>query len=643
MSSRNTRHASKACLACRRRKTRCTGERPACGLCRTNKWVCELGDDRRQAPMYRRVKQMEEQIARLESQLSRYRSAPSTGAFDSSIYEADEVTDSEEEEVDAMGVERLKIIDSTTGEISHFGPPSCLMHLPESAFSSSSDFVHSNQPSSTPILRMPTPAVSLSSIGPQIFNNGIREGWKMHLPKECARMETKTHEILFGSYEEVLRESLVYGGLVDIDRFRSDMYLCTENSSNQTGNNNNRTDNYSPLLHNALLALSTSHLRFKQSQKAPSNVLLDDGWTNILLSHACMQIEWEVERPLLSTVRGLILIIIVMGQTGRLNSAFSYFGMAVRMADSLGLNVDSSHLVSAGKITLEKQQDRNTILWILFIQDKLQCLTVGRSPSMPMSNMNVPLPPYISLDSGDSSHPALGINSRFRQNVRSAMCRLSLLVGDILQKCYSPSFNRNSKKAERMKVEMNIRLDEFIPSLPPSLQLTTPLLENEAPGAVIALHIAHWFNVILLNRPFYRPNAISSGTSDDTGLSDHAADMIVDLLDLYEHLYGLEHSLLITAHAVFHAGSIFLMQAAAAAGTPNEHPPTDTLASLEKCIRALQLMKIPTLASWNASTLQALKSQWLIMSPSEQDTVPDVWEDFGLYFDFSTYQETNAF
>ncbi|ORY35089.1 fungal-specific transcription factor domain-domain-containing protein [Naematelia encephala] len=636
MSSRKTRHASKACLACRKRKTRCSGERPACGLCRTHNWICELVDDKRQAPMYRRVKQLEDHIARLEHELKRFRSAFSEDTNGSPISERDY---SENEDPDPMGVERLKIIDSNTGEISHFGPPSCLMHLPETAFSPSTNSTSSSHPSQYPILRMP-PSTSRGVKLSQATGEIARAGWRMYLPRECVGMDLHTHDVLLDSYEGALRESLVFGGLVDIDRFRSDLIKCTSQASFSQNSDCNRTDDYSPLLHNALLALGSLHTRSKHLHDRSYVDMPDETVANTLISQACGMLEWEAERPLLSTVRGLILVTIVMGQTGRLNSAFSYFGMAIRMADSLGLTVDCSHLVSSGKLTAKKQQDQNTILWILFIQDKLQCLTVGRSPGMPITSINVPLPKYLPLDPADSSSYALERNTRFRQNVRSAMCRLSSLVGEILQQCYSPSFNRSSKKAEVMKVEMNDKLDTFIPSLPPSLQLPMPLQAINVPGAVIALHIAHWFNVILLNRPFYRPNSIGSGTSADTQLSDHAADMIVDLLDLYEQLYGLEHSLLTTTHAVFHAGSIFLMKAAAA-GVSTDNTPTDTLAKLNRCIRALELMRIPTLASWNASTLQALKSQWLVVSPAEQEPIPDVWEDFGLFCDFSMYQDSN--
>jgi hypothetical protein len=40
------RRINSACLTCRRKKTRCSGERPVCGTCLTNKHSCEgYGDD----------------------------------------------------------------------------------------------------------------------------------------------------------------------------------------------------------------------------------------------------------------------------------------------------------------------------------------------------------------------------------------------------------------------------------------------------------------------------------------------------------------------------------------------------------------------------------------------------------------------
>ncbi|WVW81145.1 hypothetical protein I302_103136 [Kwoniella bestiolae CBS 10118] len=74
--------------------------------------------------------------------------------------------------------------------------------------------------------------------------------------------------------------------------------------------------------------------------------------------------------------------------------------------------------------------------------------------------------------------------------------------------------------------------------------------------------------------------------------------------------FGMAIRMADSPHAVFHAGSIFLMKAASALEQSSASS-AEILRDLEKCIGALEGMRIPTLAAWNANTLRALREQWL--------------------------------
>ena len=53
-----------------------------------------------------------------------------------------------------------------------------------------------------------------------------------------------------------------------------------------------------------------------------------------------------------------------------MNSGFMYFGMAIRMSDTLGLNLDSTHLVNRGSMESWQKGARDEMAWAVAVQDK---------------------------------------------------------------------------------------------------------------------------------------------------------------------------------------------------------------------------------------------------------------------------------
>lgn len=102
-------------------------------------------------------------------------------------------------------------------------------------------------------------------------------------------------------------------------RFRTDMVeRCTS-----------RSNFYSPLLHNALIALA--HVfPSPYGLTTDSSISLGDSFA----ARAVECIADELERPMLSGVQGLMLLSTYNSANGRMNTGYAYFGMAMRMADS---------------------------------------------------------------------------------------------------------------------------------------------------------------------------------------------------------------------------------------------------------------------------------------------------------------------
>lgn len=94
--------------------------------------------------------------------------------------------------------------------------------------------------------------------------------------------------------------------------FRTDMRSCLSSSDGPV-----RTQNYSPLLHNAILAVGLRLWQGDQVQPFPDLVFIKDGTLQVsdaeMASVICYHqartfVETEAERPMLSTIRGLLLV-----------------------------------------------------------------------------------------------------------------------------------------------------------------------------------------------------------------------------------------------------------------------------------------------------------------------------------------------
>lgn len=72
--SRHSRHTSRACSVCRRRKTKCDGVEPACGTCTVQGHECVYSqepDKRKTRDTHLAIEDLQEKVARLEEKILR--------------------------------------------------------------------------------------------------------------------------------------------------------------------------------------------------------------------------------------------------------------------------------------------------------------------------------------------------------------------------------------------------------------------------------------------------------------------------------------------------------------------------------------------------------------------------------------------
>ncbi|KAF7296278.1 hypothetical protein HMN09_01097100 [Mycena chlorophos] len=155
--------------------------------------------------------------------------------------------------------------------------------------------------------------------------------------------------------------------------FRRDMYRYLTHPPNSA--TKLKTAHYSPMLHNALLALGCAYSDDPRIRSV--------SFRRSIVAHAKSFIEAEVVRPDVSVVNALALIGSFHSSLGEMMLGWTYFGMSVRISQALGLSTEATPWVRAGLISHADMVDRNWAYWTTFTQDVCWSLYAGRDLSAP--------------------------------------------------------------------------------------------------------------------------------------------------------------------------------------------------------------------------------------------------------------------
>ena len=185
----------------------------------------------------------------------------------------------------------------------------------------------------------------------------------------------------------------------------------------------------------------------------------------------------EYEKPRLTTVQALALMSVREAGCGREAKGWVYSGMSFRMAQDIGLNFDSGSMGAGGERMSEHEVDaRRITFWGCFIIDKCWSNYLGRLPQIPPNTFNVPKydvfpdedaelwSPYTDTGSDQSSTQP----SRTRA-VGLELSKLCEISSDLLIFFYHPNhIGRSSGKAVELKKlsELHRRLEEWRQALP---------------------------------------------------------------------------------------------------------------------------------------------------------------------------------
>lgn len=264
-----------------------------------------------------------------------------------------------------------------------------------------------------------------------------------------------------------------------------------------------RTISYSPLLHNAVLALGC----WNCDDPRANDLSLVERFS----AQARAALENEGEHPTLSTLQGLLVLGHCYTCFNRPNLGFMYAGIAIRASRTLGLEFDCSKLVRQGEMTAYEQRCRLRTYWATFLVDKcVPCvflsssstkgLTTRRSDHCRRWSTYTGSVPFLSLASSQVGFPEvvpaedllpwrIGREtpvSSMRSTTFLWTARLSTIEGRILTSIYAPGVDSNSSATmcEASAIQYGPSLSGSSASAPNSDSLLSLLLQSLSRGVV---------------------------------------------------------------------------------------------------------------------------------------------------------------
>ncbi|KAL1989310.1 hypothetical protein VTN96DRAFT_72 [Rasamsonia emersonii] len=194
-----------------------------------------------------------------------------------------------------------------------------------------------------------------------------------------------------------------------------------------------------------------------------------------------------------ASIQALLLMTLYMLSVGKRNTAWAYFGMAVRLSYALGL-----HRVEAQRIYDESERVSRsvprTMLWrSLYVMDRFLSACLGRPTPINDEDCSEELFSDNQVKTGSSPES-------FESEALSASVRAAQILGVILNQIY-----RTRKVSLRIARNIAVKIHEWTQSLPELLQWHPTPTPHDDPGVAMGqLHLwmTYFSTIILLTRPF---------------------------------------------------------------------------------------------------------------------------------------------
>lgn len=465
------RCVSTACIACRKRKSKCDGALPSCAACASvygTECVYDPNSDHRRKGVYReKTDSMKARNSTLQilieailnaaeedvpAIVKKIRTCDSLDAVAESIlkneladdmdgdsasmdedYTTDQPVEGERELARKMGELRLE-----NGSVRYIGGTSHLIYLGDST-------ELPDEPESEDCLSGEDPTTSWTEAtkDSQLIVHLINMYFDWHYP-----------------YFATLSKSLFY----------RDFLKGKPQGQPRT------TVYCSPLLVNVILALGCHFTSVSGAFAVPGDSRTKGDHFFAEAKRLIVEND-EYAKPRLTTVQALALMSVREAGCGREANGWVYSGMSFRMAQDIGLNLDLGGNTK-DKSSLDEQEidARRITFWGCFLFDKCWSNYLGRMPQLPRNTYNVPKYDVFPEEDAESWSPytdsGFDQSSKQPSRTRAVGLRLSQLCeisSDLLLFFYHPNHigRSNGKNIEVKKLsELHRRLEDWKKELP---------------------------------------------------------------------------------------------------------------------------------------------------------------------------------
>ncbi|KAK2865385.1 hypothetical protein FQN49_003632 [Arthroderma sp. PD_2] len=273
----------------------------------------------------------------------------------------------------------------------------------------------------------------------------------------------------------------------------------------------------------------------------------------------------EHTKAKLCTVQALALISVREAGCGREGSGWVYSGMSFRMAYDLGLNVDSAGMGSHN-LSAEDIDARRVTFWGCFLFDKCWSNYLGRQPQLSGSHITVPKFDVFPREDTETWAPYTdaGVSQDHRQPSRTRAVALQIsklceISSDLLSTFYNPAPPKEMAKQEELRrlSQLHTRLEAWRKALPKEMEPRDGQLPQ-----VLLMHMFFQLLFIHLYRPFLKYTKSTSPLPSHVSprkLCTQGASVISKLLRLYKRTYGLRQICNIAVYIAHSACTIHLL------------------------------------------------------------------------------------
>ncbi|KAJ7288486.1 hypothetical protein C8J57DRAFT_1280412 [Mycena rebaudengoi] len=562
------RYVSLACNICRARKTKCDGVQPSCGSCISSGRgeECSWGRDtshrkpRTEAhfeALRKRSDALQAYVTVLEGMLAKcvcqdvsgyhqfrpHLEVEAGGKDTDPLDSEDEAPDPEEEmaQVLTRPMKFLQLDDKLGGLLRYgIGVPPRLAGSLSSESSRSAD--------------NPNASYVLLVDGVDDSSCDLSFDWSRHLPPEVP-LDRKEHDKMLDLFFKFFS---IFSLRVVPSLFLTDMYRALRVPSWQPPP---KTPNYSPMLHNAILAVASVFSDDPRIRNANRRKYF------VVAATACL--EAECEKPTVSLVHSLSLLGTYFSTSEDLKIlGDGYFAMSARVGLSLGLGIDSSAWVKSGIIASDEMIGRNYAHWMLFALDACSSLYYCKEFLLLPECRDTPLPVVTpEADQLPWHYPPANIppQPNYLSLIFAASTSLFLISRKII--CLIDGLGRRDSSQQfilndQAVTHIDLELNSWKSQLSPEIDITLANRAKSTPQKLTLHCLYHWC-CILLHRPFFNRRArrilVSDREIDHTKLCRRSAESILELLETWSKLYSLRYNPGVLGPVAFSAGSIFLL------------------------------------------------------------------------------------